>query len=168
MKDKEMTEGERNAYNRGATRWGIGVGLAMMVAGWAGLFHAYDVWTTRLIDCQGGAETMSIFPSAHADEPDHKDLFALNKPANACEYDDDVIAWQRDDRFATQLRVWCVERIDDAEGDRVVVWTQAENQLFASRMVIDTMFYSQKVLLDDESKKPYVDAAAETDSSGGA
>ncbi len=161
MDDKKMTEGERNAYNRGATRWGIGVGLATTLVGIIGVFATYE-WT-RQIDWQGSMKISSVFPSAQASEPDHKDkdLFALNSPANACQYDSDFIAWQRDDRFATQLRVWCVEKSDGAEGDTIVVWSQAENQRFASRREINTMFYSHKVLLDDESKKPYIDACGE-------
>lgn len=158
MNDKEMTEGERKAYDLGATRWGLGGMLVVMVLAVAGLYHTYDVWTTRLIDCQGGGEATSVFPTAQAAEPERKDLFALNSPSDACQHGDDVIAWKRDDRFATQLRVWCVERSDGTAGDSVVVWVQAENQRFASRHVINSEFYSRWVLSRDADKQPYVDA----------
>ncbi len=149
MESNEMTEDERMAYNRGATRWGIGCTLVAAV---------FAVWGLNFVRPNKEGNMPALSP-AQAMEPDRKDLFSLTNPANACQYDDDVIAWKRDDRFATQLRVWCLEKSGGAEGDSVVVWTQAENQRFASRMVIDSEFYSQKVLLDgEETKRSYVDA----------
>jgi len=148
MKFEEMTPREQDAYNFGATRWGIGVAFVMIVSA--------TTWLVlRGLNEEPGASGLSF---AQASEPDRIDLFALNAPANACQNGDDIIAWHRDDSFATQLRVWCVERSDGAEGDSVVAWSQAENQRFATRRVVDSEFYSHKVLLDGEDKKPYVDA----------
>lgn len=158
MEHKEMTEAERNAYNRGSIRWGIGGACVMILVGWVARGLSDGLLSTVIDDQRKEGAATSVLSSAQASEPDRKDLFALMKPADACQGSDDVIAWQRDDRFATKLRVWCVEDSNDEESNLIVVWSQVENQHFASRYVIQEGFYTQKMYIHGEDKKPYVDA----------
>ncbi len=149
MERKEITEAERGAY------W-LGVGhvltFAVLVVGVIATLY----WGTN--SDADGRSASTIVPTAQASEPEGKDLFALNAPADACPYEDGLIAWQRDETFTTRLRIFCVEDSEVAEGDNIVVWSQTGNQPFAARHVIQEGFYSHKVLWGDDARQPYLDA----------
>ncbi len=139
------------------------------LAGWlvgGVMFAALETWVESQLEPRQQAVGPSLVLAAEATtENEPVSLFAIDRPHDACDasphWDGHAIAWHRDERFATRLRVWCVEKAPDAEASRISVWRQSEGDASARREVIQREFYPHRLIEDGEAKDSLAGACGE-------
>lgn len=147
-------------YTRIEAHWlAGGCGTAMLIVGAA---IGFGAGRTPL---DTGMPQVPAVGTAQAAEEERVNLFAIDRPHDACDasphWDGHAVAWHRDERFATRLRVWCVEKASDAEASRISVWSQSEGDASARWEAIQRDFYPHRMIEDGEAKDTLADACGE-------